>query len=299
MTDMNLNIITKDPSHLKKIGVHVLEKVRYTSRHIEVSTKALLRQPEDRVAGERDSNPGQPRRTRRRARRSLGHTVAGTHVLGAQSPMSLAMPFIDNDLLWSSDHDGKMVGLSSCLQDASVAVGQQNAATGASGGGLGELSQTDLSSLVPPLPEGQMNDADDIFKHLSDTTAIEIESILSEFSQTPYIKVMLEMRKQYTMAAANPILAEKLSTPSEQNIQHHTTNGRPHLAPLTPKVEKGNRANKFRRSRSPRAGNGHRDRCSRPRAERRAGSKRVMAISDPRCVSFTFLHKEAVEKGKS
>lgn len=32
------------------------------------------------------------------------------------SMSALAMPFIDNDLLWSSDHDGKMVDLSSCLQ---------------------------------------------------------------------------------------------------------------------------------------------------------------------------------------
>ncbi|KAJ8932919.1 hypothetical protein NQ318_005995 [Aromia moschata] len=176
---------------------------------------------------ERKEDSGGPSATRWR----------GAHVLGAQSPMSLAMPFIDNDLLWSSDHDGKMVDLSSCLQDASVAIGQQNVATGTSGGGLGELSQSDLSSLVPPLPEGQMADTEDIFKHLSDTTAIEIESILSEFSQTPYIKVMLEMKK-YTMAAANPILAEKLSTPSDQTIQPHATNGRPQLAPLTPKIEK-------------------------------------------------------------
>ncbi|KAG5895319.1 hypothetical protein JTB14_000591 [Gonioctena quinquepunctata] len=173
------------------------------------------------------------------------------------------MPFIDNDLLWSSDHDGKMVDLSSCLQDASVAIGQQNAAIGASGG-LGELSQSDLSSLVPPLPEGHMTDTEDIFKHLSDTTAIEIESILSEFSQTTYIKqeennnipncnnddsvssshhsqksaqALLEMRK-YTIAAANPILAEKLSTPSDQSLQPLGANGRPQMAPLIPKVEK-------------------------------------------------------------
>lgn len=37
--------------------------------------------------------------------------------------------------------------------------------------------------------ENQMSDNEDIFKHLSDTTAIEIENILSEFSQTTYIKV--------------------------------------------------------------------------------------------------------------
>jgi hypothetical protein len=110
--------------------------------------------------------------------------VAGTHVLGAQSPMSLAMPFIDNDLLWSSDHDGKMVDISSCLQDASTPVAQPTA-----GMGLGELSQSDLSSLVPPLPEANIADNEDIFKHLSDTTSIEIDTLLNEFNSTPYIKV--------------------------------------------------------------------------------------------------------------
>jgi hypothetical protein len=109
--------------------------------------------------------------------------VAGTHVLGAQSPMSLAMPFIDNDLLWSSDHDGKMVDISSCLQDASAPVAQPTA-----GMGLGELSQSDLSSLVPPLPEANIADNEDIFKHLSDTTSIEIDTLLNEFNSTPYIK---------------------------------------------------------------------------------------------------------------
>ncbi|KAJ3665602.1 hypothetical protein Zmor_001093 [Zophobas morio] len=177
--------------------------------------------------------------------------------------MSLAMPFIDNDLLWSSDHDGKMVDISSCLQDASVPGAQQNT----TGMGLGELSQSDLSSLVPPLPEANIADNEDIFKHLSDTTSIEIDTLLNEFNSTPFIKqeennnipncaadeasgnsathqksaqVMLEMRSlKYTIAAANPILAEKLATPSEQNIQPSNNGSRPQLAPLTPKVEKG------------------------------------------------------------
>ncbi|XP_063909171.1 ecdysone-induced protein 74EF isoform X1 [Zophobas morio] len=176
--------------------------------------------------------------------------------------MSLAMPFIDNDLLWSSDHDGKMVDISSCLQDASVPGAQQNT----TGMGLGELSQSDLSSLVPPLPEANIADNEDIFKHLSDTTSIEIDTLLNEFNSTPFIKqeennnipncaadeasgnsathqksaqVMLEMRSlKYTIAAANPILAEKLATPSEQNIQPSNNGSRPQLAPLTPKVEK-------------------------------------------------------------
>ncbi|XP_072390594.1 uncharacterized protein Eip74EF isoform X1 [Diabrotica undecimpunctata] len=174
--------------------------------------------------------------------------------------MSLAMPFIDNDLLWSSDHDGKMVDISSCLQDASVAIGQQNAATGANG--LGELSQSDLSSLVVPVMHDPNMADEDIFKHLSDTTAIEIESILRDISQTTYIKqeepnsshdesdahspsdqksaqVLLEMRK-YTIAAANPILAEKLATPTEQSLTQLCTSptSRSQLAPLTPKLEK-------------------------------------------------------------
>ncbi|ENN72637.1 hypothetical protein YQE_10735, partial [Dendroctonus ponderosae] len=185
------------------------------------------------------------------------------------SMSALAMPFIDNDLLWSSDHDGKMVDLSSCLQDASVAIGTQSAATStstSSTAALGELSQSDLTSLVPSLTNNsghdsnQIADTDDIFKHLSDTTAIEIESILSEFNSTPYIKQeennntitndngstrdspqrspnIAELGRKFTIAAANPILAEKLATPSE-GLNLGGQDGGAHLATLTPKIEK-------------------------------------------------------------
>lgn len=47
---------------------------------------------------------------------------------------------------------------------------------------------------------------------------------------------------KYTIAAANPLLAEKLSTPSGQSPHQSATNGtsnRHQLALLTPKVEKG------------------------------------------------------------
>lgn len=72
-----------------------------------------------------------------------------------------------------------------------MAIGQQNTAQGGGGGGaLGELTQSDLSSLVPSAAEGQMND-EDILKHFSDTAAIEIDSLLNEFSNTPYIKVSI------------------------------------------------------------------------------------------------------------
>lgn len=79
------------------------------------------------------------------------------------------------------------------LKDASVAIGTQSPATSTTtSAALGELSQSDLTNLVPSgntTENGQIGDTDDIFKHLSDTTAIEIESILSEFNNTPYIKV--------------------------------------------------------------------------------------------------------------
>ncbi|KAL1508898.1 hypothetical protein ABEB36_003718 [Hypothenemus hampei] len=183
---------------------------------------------------------------------------------------ALAMPFIDNDLLWSSDHDGKMVDLSSCLQDASVAIGTQSPATSAStstSAALGELSQSDLTNLVPSVTNSNeqdtsnIGDADDIFKHLNDTTAIEIENILSEFNNPPYIKqeennntisndqssrshspqrspTIAELGRKFTIAAANPILAEKLATPSEQNLNPSTPDGGRQLATLTPKTEK-------------------------------------------------------------
>lgn len=222
--------------------------------------------------------------------------------------MSLAMPFIDNDLLWCPDNDGKMVDLSSCLQvsalfthqesfnnvtfclkdAASVAVGQQTAAP-QNGGGLGELSQSDLSSLVPPIQEGPepMPDTEDIFKQLSETS-FEIDNFLNEFN-TSEIKVSsvwrlaqaniqkynfqqeennnnipnsnnehpahssashqksahvtVEMRSlKFTIAAANPLLAEKLAQPTGQLQQlsnQSSSSSRPQIAPLVPKVEKG------------------------------------------------------------
>jgi E74-like factor 1/2/4 len=189
-------------------------------------------------------------------------------MLGSTSSMSLAMPFIDNDLLWCPDNDGKMVDLSACLQDAaSVAVGQQNTATG----GLGELSQSDLSSLVPPMPEEQthMGDNDDIFKHLTDPS-FELDNLLNEFN-THDIKQeennnsvnsvdhsvsssSLRNNLKYTIAAANPLLAEKLATPTNSHLNnvhsignslHHdaTSATQPQLATLTPKIEKGKQCN--------------------------------------------------------
>lgn len=59
----------------------------------------------------------------------------------------------------------------------------------ATGGGLGELSQSDLSSLVPGLQEEpeQMGDTEDIFKQLNDPS-FELDNLLNEFN-TQDIKV--------------------------------------------------------------------------------------------------------------
>lgn len=51
---------------------------------------------------------------------------------------------------------------------------------------------------------------------------------------------MVEMRSlKFTIAAANPLLAEKLAAPSGQLQQLHSPSSRSQLAPLIPKVEKG------------------------------------------------------------
>ncbi|KAF5272902.1 hypothetical protein FQA39_LY07668 [Lamprigera yunnana] len=171
--------------------------------------------------------------------------------------MSLAMPFIDNDLLWCPDNDGKMVDLSSCLQDAaSVAIGQQNMATAS--GGLGELTQSDLTSLVPGLADEHehMPDTDDIFKQLGDSN-FELDHLFTEFnpsdikqeennnvpnSNSEHKSTQLDRRPsslKFTIAAANPLLAEKLAAPSSQTTQLNNYDRRHEVAPLTPKIEKG------------------------------------------------------------
>lgn len=47
-----------------------------------------------------------------------------------------------------------------------------------------------------------------------------------------------ELGRKFTIAAANPILAEKLATPSE-GLNLGGQDGGAHLATLTPKIEKG------------------------------------------------------------
>lgn len=71
-------------------------------------------------------------------------------------------------------------------------MGQQNNAAQAAGG-LGELSQSDLTSLVPGLSEEQeqMPDTDDIFKQLGDTN-FELDHLFTEFNPND-IKVSVDL----------------------------------------------------------------------------------------------------------
>ncbi|XP_049845213.1 ecdysone-induced protein 74EF isoform X1 [Schistocerca gregaria] len=79
------------------------------------------------------------------------------------------MPFIDDDLLWCPDNDGKMVDLSQCLDSGNQQEG--------GGTGLGELSQQDLSGLVGEFEEEV---DDDLFKQLGDTT-FELDTFFPDF----------------------------------------------------------------------------------------------------------------------
>uniref|UniRef100_A0A1B6D0X6 Uncharacterized protein n=1 Tax=Clastoptera arizonana TaxID=38151 RepID=A0A1B6D0X6_9HEMI len=128
------------------------------------------------------------------------------------------MPFIDDDLLWCPDNfgDGKMVDLSQCLENT---------------GGLGELSHSDLTGLVSGLDD---EEEEDIFKQL-DASSFEIDFF--DFNEEkeennnslvvgPTVKnpaavaLLQEIQRssakvsKLNIAAANPLLAEKLATPA-------------------------------------------------------------------------------------
>ncbi|XP_065199783.1 ecdysone-induced protein 74EF isoform X2 [Planococcus citri] len=136
-------------------------------------------------------------------------------------PAATGMPFIEDDLLWCPDNDTKMVDISQCLEN---------------GGGLGELSHSDLSGLETGLEQGE---DEDIFKQLSDTS-FELEqffdfsnevkeennnNVISSSNKNPATVALLhELQKnvsscsrKFNIAAANPLLAEKLSTPTVAN----------------------------------------------------------------------------------
>ncbi|XP_015429324.1 PREDICTED: ecdysone-induced protein 74EF isoform A isoform X2 [Dufourea novaeangliae] len=125
------------------------------------------------------------------------------------------MPFIDDELLWCPDNDGKMVDLTQCLQESST-------------GQSVEFSPMELSALVgtpgaPNMPaeegEGMAGVTGEEPFDTLDTFLRELQADLAEASQptSTTSSVTSSCRRQrYNIAAANPLLAEKLAAPSSQ-----------------------------------------------------------------------------------
>ncbi|GAB0100174.1 ecdysone-induced protein 74EF [Sergentomyia squamirostris] len=82
---------------------------------------------------------------------------------------TVAMPFIEDELLWCPDNDGRMVDISACLQDA-VTASTTNQNQEIAGGSC------DLSSLDP-----LCNDSDEILRQLAENP-FELDSFFSDFS---------------------------------------------------------------------------------------------------------------------
>ncbi|XP_076228145.1 ecdysone-induced protein E74 isoform X1 [Nomia melanderi] len=128
------------------------------------------------------------------------------------------MPFIDDELLWCPDNDGKMVDLTQCLQV------RMESSTGQSV----EFSPMELSALVgtpaaPNMPaeegEGMAGVTGEEPFDTLDTFLRELQADLAEASQptSTTSSVTASCRRQrYNIAAANPLLAEKLAAPSSQ-----------------------------------------------------------------------------------
>ncbi|KAK0090097.1 hypothetical protein PV326_004239 [Microctonus aethiopoides] len=136
------------------------------------------------------------------------------------------MPFIDDELLWCPDNDGKMVDLTQCLQASSTGQPDEFSAM--------ELNALVGASNIPNVPaedgEGISNVNEEPFDTL-DTFLRELQADLAEANQpsstttnttltstttTPITITTSCRRHRYNIAAANPLLAEKLATPSTQ-----------------------------------------------------------------------------------
>ncbi|XP_012176124.2 ecdysone-induced protein 74EF isoform X4 [Bombus affinis] len=125
------------------------------------------------------------------------------------------MPFIDDELLWCPDNDGKMVDLTQCLQESST-------------GQSVEFSPMELSALVgtpaaPNMPaeesEGMAGVTGEEPFDTLDTFLRELQADLAEASQPTSTTTSVTpscRRQRYNIAAANPLLAEKLAAPSSQ-----------------------------------------------------------------------------------
>ncbi|XP_018048959.1 PREDICTED: ecdysone-induced protein 74EF isoform X1 [Atta colombica] len=118
------------------------------------------------------------------------------------------MPFIDDELFWYSDNDGKM-DLTQCLQQSNT-------------GQSVEFSTMELSALVGtptasnvPVEEGagmSVVAGEELFDPLDFLRELEAEASQPTSTTTP----SSYKRQRHNIAAANPLLAEKLAAPSTQ-----------------------------------------------------------------------------------
>ncbi|XP_018338789.1 PREDICTED: ecdysone-induced protein 74EF isoform X1 [Trachymyrmex septentrionalis] len=118
------------------------------------------------------------------------------------------MPFIDDELFWYSDNDGKM-DLTQCLQQSNT-------------GQSVEFSTMELSALVGtptasnvPVEEGagmSVVTGEELFDPLDFLRELEAEASQPTSTTTP----SSYKRQRHNIAAANPLLAEKLAAPSTQ-----------------------------------------------------------------------------------
>ncbi|XP_043274657.1 ecdysone-induced protein 74EF isoform X2 [Venturia canescens] len=125
------------------------------------------------------------------------------------------MPFIDDELLWCPDNDGKMVDLTQCLQESTTGQSVEFSAME-----LSALVGAPAASNVPSEDgEGEMSGVNEEPFDTLDTFLRELQADLAEPSQptsTTTPTAITYRRQRYNIAAANPLLAEKLAAPAAQ-----------------------------------------------------------------------------------
>ncbi|XP_012268387.2 ecdysone-induced protein 74EF-like [Athalia rosae] len=129
------------------------------------------------------------------------------------------MPFIDDELLWCPDNDGKMVDLTQCLQESGSGQADEfstmelNVLVGATGGpGTNSGSSEEGEEMSGVTGEEPFDTLDTFLR--------ELQADLAEASQPTSTTTPINSyrRQRYNIAAANPLLAEKLAAPSSQSV---------------------------------------------------------------------------------
>ncbi|XP_020295164.1 uncharacterized protein LOC109860475, partial [Pseudomyrmex gracilis] len=118
------------------------------------------------------------------------------------------MPFIDDDLFWCNDSDGKM-DLSQCLQQSNTGQSVEFSME------LSALVGTPAASNMPAEEGAGMSGVtgEELFDPLDFLRELEAEASQPTSTTTP----SSYKRQRHNIAAANPILAEKLAAPSTQS----------------------------------------------------------------------------------